>query len=168
MQFEVTDKTVGDLVELYRAEILKANPEYQRGIVWKELQKQKLVDSVLRGYPLPLIYLHYTSKTVAGMQNEGFEVIDGQQRIRSLYEFAEGAFKLLDPETDAKRAKFPAFIRNQACPWAGHDIYHSILSPEGALRSMRREYGLGGLRNSPRRRAFTRRADVAGKWSGCA
>lgn len=123
MQFEVTDKTVGDLVELYRAEILKANPEYQRGIVWKELQKQKLVDSVLRGYPLPLIYLHYTSKTVAGMQNEGFEVIDGQQRIRSLYEFAEGAFKLLDPETDAKRAKFPAFIRNQACPWAGHDIH---------------------------------------------
>lgn len=125
MNFDVEQKTVGDLVELYRAEILKANPEYQRGIVWNDIQKRKLIDSVLRGYPLPLIYLHYTSKIVAGMKNEGFEVIDGQQRIRSLYEFAEGAFKLLDPVKDAKKAKFPAFIRDQECPWAGHDV-HSL------------------------------------------
>lgn len=125
MQFDLEDRTVGDLVELYRAEILKANPEYQRGIVWNELQKKKLIDSVLRGYPLPLIYLHYTSKTVAGMRNEGYEIIDGQQRIRSLFEFVEGAFKLFDPVTDAKKAKFPAFIKNQPCPWGGHDI-HSL------------------------------------------
>lgn len=123
MQFEVEHKSVGDLVTLYKEGILKANPEYQRGIVWNEVQKQKLVDSVLRGYPLPLIYLHYTSREVAGMKNEGFEVIDGQQRIRALYEFAEGAFKLLDPQADAKRAKFPAFVRDQACPWAGHDTH---------------------------------------------
>jgi hypothetical protein len=57
------------------------------------------------------------------MKNEAFEVIDGQQRIRSLYEFSEGAFKLLDPKKDAKRAKFPAFIRDQDCPWAGQDIH---------------------------------------------
>ncbi len=123
MQFDVEQKTVGDLVELYRAGILKANPEYQRGVVWSETQKRKLVDSLMRGYPLPLIYLHYTSKIVAGMRNEGYEVIDGQQRIRSLYEFAEGNFKLLDPNKDAQKAKFPAFIRDQPCPWAGHDVH---------------------------------------------
>lgn len=123
MKFEVEEKTVGDLVALYKADILKANPEYQRGIVWSDIQKRKLVDSVLRGYPLPLIYLHYTNKTIAGMKNEGFEVIDGQQRIRSLFEFSEGAFKLLDPIKDAKKAKFPAFIRDQECLWAGHDIH---------------------------------------------
>lgn len=81
------------------------------------------IDSVLRGYPLPLIYLHYTSKTVAGMRSEGYEVIDGQQRIRSLFEFSEGAFKLFDPIKDAQKAKFPAFIRDQHCAWAGHDIH---------------------------------------------
>ena len=124
MQFEIEQRSIGDLVELYRAEILKANPEYQRGIVWSEIQKQKLIDSVLRGYPLPLIYLYYTNKTIAGMNNEGFEVIDGQQRIRSLFEFSEGAFKLLDPKKDAKRAKFPAFIRDQPCEWAGCDIHN--------------------------------------------
>ena len=49
------------------------------------------------------------------MKNEGFEVIDGQQRIRSLYEFAEGAFKLLDPKKDAKRAirTFPADVDDE-------------------------------------------------------
>jgi 5-methylcytosine-specific restriction endonuclease McrA len=125
MDFESETKTVGDLVELYRAEVLKANPEYQRGIVWSQIQQRKLIDSVMRGYPLPLIYLHYTSRIVAGMKSEGFEVIDGQQRIRSLYEFAEGAFKLLDPIKDEKKAKFPAFIKDQPSPWAGHDI-HSL------------------------------------------
>lgn len=125
MNFEVEEKTVGDLVALFRAGILKANPEYQRGVVWSETQKRKLIDSVMRGYPLPLIYLHYTSTIVAGMKNEGYEVIDGQQRIRSLYEFAEGAFKLFDPAKDAQKAKFPAFIRDQPCPWAAHDI-HSL------------------------------------------
>lgn len=123
MQFEVEEKSVGDLVDLYRAGILKANPEYQRGVVWSETQKRKLVDSVMRGYPLPLIYLHYTSKTVAGMKSEGYEVIDGQQRIRSLFEFAEGSFKLLDPVKDAQKARFPAFIKDQPCSWAGYDIH---------------------------------------------
>ena len=125
MQFEIENKTIRDLVSLHKAEILKANPEYQRGVVWSLVQKQKLIDSVFRGYPLPLIYLHYVSKTVAGMKNEGFEIIDGQQRIRSLYEFSEGAFKLLDPKSDAKKGKFPAFIKDNECPWAGHDV-HSL------------------------------------------
>jgi hypothetical protein len=33
MQYQLEEKSVGELVELYRAEVLKANPEYQRGIV---------------------------------------------------------------------------------------------------------------------------------------
>ncbi|TPK01563.1 DUF262 domain-containing protein [Mesorhizobium sp. B2-2-4] len=110
--------TVGDLVELHKEQMLKANPEYQRGIVWNSTQKKKLIDSVLRGYPLPRIYLHHVSKSVAGMKSEGLEVIDGQQRINALSEFAQGAFKLFDPIVDAAAAKFPGFIQNQPCDWA--------------------------------------------------
>ena len=58
----------------------------------------------MRGYPLPLIYLHHKVRTVAGMRNEGLEIIDGQQRITALYEFNEGAFKLFDPVKDDKQA----------------------------------------------------------------
>ncbi len=79
----------------------------------------------MRGYQLPLIYLHHIVREVAGHRREDFEIIDGQQRINALYEFAEGAFSLFDPIKDDEKAKFPSFIKKQACPWAGKDI-HSL------------------------------------------
>lgn len=115
-------KTVDALIKLMKAQMLKANPEYQRGVVWSESQKKKLVDSVLRGYPLPLIYLHHIKTDVEGMKREDLEVIDGQQRLHALFEFSEGAFKLFHPIDDDKKAKFPAFIKKQPCPWGGKDF----------------------------------------------
>lgn len=125
MQMNHHDMTVQDIVDLYKNGMLRANPEYQRGIVWSITQRKKLIDSVMRGYPLPLIYLHHIKKQVAGMQREDLEIIDGQQRIISLNDFAEGAYALLDPIKDDKIAKFPKFIKSQSCPWAGKDI-HSL------------------------------------------
>lgn len=118
MKAEPESMTIGDLVKLHKAGMLKANPEYQRGVVWTSAQKKRLIDSVLRGYPLPRIYLHHISTTIAGMKSEGLEVIDGQQRINALSDFWQGAFKLFDPMEDADTAKFPRFIREQPCPWA--------------------------------------------------
>lgn len=115
-------RTVSALVKLMKAQMLKANAEYQRGVVWSDSQKKKLVDSVMRGYPLPLIYLHHIKTDVEGMQREDLEIIDGQQRLQSLYEFAEGAFKLFDPILDDKKARFPAFIKKQECPLGGKDF----------------------------------------------
>jgi hypothetical protein len=112
-------KTVEHLLELKRANLLFANPEYQRGVVWSSAQKKRLVDSVFRGYPIPLIYLHHITRTVAGISNERFEVIDGQQRINALYEYCEGAYKLFHPVDDEEEAHFPAFVKEQPCPWGG-------------------------------------------------
>lgn len=53
------------------------------------------------------------------MQREDFEIIDGQQRITALYEYVEGSFQLFDPVKDDSEAKFPAFLKNQPCPWGG-------------------------------------------------
>ncbi len=64
--------------------MLKPNPEYQRGVVWTRNQQRKLIDSVMRGYQLPIIYLHDIKKVVANRTNESYEIIDGQQRIESL------------------------------------------------------------------------------------
>jgi hypothetical protein len=74
---------------------------------------------VLRGYPIPLIYLHHISTKVAGHVREDFEIIDGQQRIATLSDFRDGAFKLFDPVKDAEEARFPSFIQLQPCPWGG-------------------------------------------------
>ena len=122
MQATQNIRTIDDLVTLKKNGMLLANPEYQRGAVWSRPQQRKLIDSVMRGYPLPLIYLHYIKKQVAGMASEGLEIIDGQQRINALYDFAEGAFPLFDPVKDDAVARFPAFIKALPCPWAGKNF----------------------------------------------
>lgn len=121
MKIDTVNMTVHDLLELRSSNMLTVNQEYQRGPVWKLPQKKRLIDSVLRGYPISLIYLHYIKREVAGHQREDFEVIDGQQRITALYEFHEGAFSLFDPDLDQSDARFPNFIREQPCPWGRKD-----------------------------------------------
>ena len=99
--------------------MLTANPEYQRGAVWDSAQKKRLIDSVLRGYPIPLIYLHHIATEFEGAKRDDFEIIDGQQRINALYEYREGSFKLFDPVGDEEEARFPSFLKEQPCPWGG-------------------------------------------------
>ena len=114
--------TVRDLMELKKNSMLTVNPEYQRAAVWSESQQKKLIDSVMRCYPLPLFYFHHKVRHVAGMQSEGLEIIDGQQRINALYKFGESALKLFDPVKDDKTARFPNFIKDAPCPWARCDF----------------------------------------------
>ena len=113
--------TVKSLVDLSREDMAKPNPEYQRGVVWTLDQQMKLIDSVMRGYQLPIIYLHYNKKTVASMTQESYDIIDGQQRITALHRFVEGAFRLY--EVDDPKARFPKFLQGESCPWGGKDFH---------------------------------------------
>jgi len=110
---------VRSLIKLKKNQMLVINPEYQRGSVWSKDQKKRLIDSLFRQYPLPLIYLHKKRREVDGFISDGLEVIDGQQRTNAIFDFSEGAYKLFDPIKDAAEAKFPSFLQDQACPWGG-------------------------------------------------
>ena len=129
MEAEITKMSIVDILEWKANSMLSVNPEYQRGEVWTKLQKQRLIDSVLRGYPLPLIYLHDKRVEVAGRINESYEVIDGQQRINALSEFRDGRFKLLNPAEESDKRHFPRFIAEQPCEWGGK--YFSQLAEVG-------------------------------------
>jgi len=65
-------------------------PPYQRGAVWSLERKQLLIDSLLRGYDIPKIYLRMLST------NDKYEseVVDGQQRLRTIWEFLDSTFPL--------------------------------------------------------------------------
>lgn len=117
------------MLELRANSMLTVNSEYQRGAVWGKSQQKRLVDSVLRGYPLPLIYLHHLKRTIAGHHRDDLEIIDGQQRIDALHHFAQGAWKLFDPIKDDKEARFPEFVRRAPCSWAGKD-FQSLLDDD--------------------------------------
>lgn len=109
---------IEDLLKMRGMNMLNINPEYQRGAVWDQPKQKRLIDSVLRGYPIPLFYLHHIKTVVGEYHNDAFQVIDGQQRLNALDKFHKGEFKLFDPDADAAIARFPDFVRRAPCAWS--------------------------------------------------
>ena len=60
-------------------------PTFQRGWVWTHTQASQLVESFLLGFPVPGIFLYRKPKT------QHLEVIDGQQRLKSIWGFFNGS-----------------------------------------------------------------------------
>jgi uncharacterized protein with ParB-like and HNH nuclease domain len=61
-------------------------PKFQRQFVWKQAQASKLIESFLVGLPVPAVFF-YTEK-----KSQKYLVIDGQQRLKSVFYFFEGFF----------------------------------------------------------------------------
>jgi uncharacterized protein with ParB-like and HNH nuclease domain len=62
-------------------------PDFQRNDVWKNPDKSRLIESILRGIPIPMIYL-------AKEEGKKYAVIDGQQRIKSIVQYLDDKFGL--------------------------------------------------------------------------
>ena len=63
------------------------DPEFQRNKVWNNTQKSELVESILMGIPLPVMYF-------AEDRYGNLQVIDGRQRLTALFEFLNDKFKI--------------------------------------------------------------------------
>ena len=61
-------------------------PEFQRRFVWKKVQASRLIESFLVRLPVPAVFL-YTERG-----SEKYLVIDGQQRLRSVFHYFDGSF----------------------------------------------------------------------------
>lgn len=73
------------------------SPDYQRmGGVWTLEKKQLLMDSILNDYDIPKIYLHAFSREQKKKDGFAYAVIDGRQRLESIWQFIEGKFTLAD------------------------------------------------------------------------
>lgn len=70
-----------------RKKKIDPKPQYQRGPVWSISQQQLLIDSILRGYDIPKLYL----RRIDNPKYE-WEVVDGQQRLRAIWDFLENNF----------------------------------------------------------------------------
>ncbi|MEZ5001660.1 MAG: DUF262 domain-containing protein [Chitinophagales bacterium] len=118
METEIKKFTYKEICQLRYDNFLRVNPEYQRGAVWARRQEQMLIDSILRNYPIPLIYLHYREMTSGNLKNSFYDIIDGQQRINAISNFINGEFKLLDPKNPKMKNFFPDYIQQKKTPWA--------------------------------------------------
>ena len=77
---------ISDLLTWMDEGTLILNPEFQRRSVWQPPAKSYLIDTILRGRPMPNIYLR--TKTNLKTRRNYREVVDGQQRLRTIDEFA--------------------------------------------------------------------------------
>jgi 5-methylcytosine-specific restriction endonuclease McrA len=84
LRYETQTKTVIDLINLHEDGLLNLEPGFQRQSVWSERDRAKLIDSILRGYPLPAIFL-YKRQADGRMVSD---VVDGKQRLESVLMFA--------------------------------------------------------------------------------
>lgn len=95
---DLTSFTVQQISESWSSNAISVNLEYQRAAVWSLTQQKVLIDSVLRGYPLPRFYFHRkTVRDLMGGEANSFEIIDGQQRTRALAAYHADQWVLLDP-----------------------------------------------------------------------
>jgi len=100
------------LATLVRKErVVDPRPQYQRGPVWSLSQKQLLIDSVLRGIDIPKIYLRELPAQITRKRrpNYQYEVIDGQQRLRAMWDFFRDDFGLADDSDPVDGFKIAGF-----------------------------------------------------------
>lgn len=97
MKIELHEITIREIAENYidNAENgvigyngkLNIRPKYQREFVYKEKQRDSVIETVVKGFPLNVMYW------VKNSDND-FEVLDGQQRTISFCQYVNGDFSL--------------------------------------------------------------------------
>ena len=77
--------TISDLVQWHEKGELELSPKYQRNNVWNEKAKAYLIDTIVRGLPIPPIFMRQTVDVNTKTTNR--EIIDGQQRVLAILDF---------------------------------------------------------------------------------
>ena len=70
---------------------INVEAEYQRGKVWSQAQQALLIDSIMRGFDIPKIFLRKLPDGSPYL----FDVIDGKQRLTAIWRFVSDGFRLL-------------------------------------------------------------------------
>lgn len=81
---QATTPNIKTLYDEYKEGDLLISPEFQRGYVWNNKKASNLIESILLNIPLPIIFTATTGNKE--------EVIDGQQRLTSIFSFIDGMF----------------------------------------------------------------------------
>lgn len=70
--------------------LTELNPRFQRRAVWTDKAKSFLMDTILRGKPIPKIFIR--QKNNVSTKTSIRDVVDGQQRLRTILSFIKDGF----------------------------------------------------------------------------
>jgi hypothetical protein len=86
MNTTATNRKIRELVTALRNKKLIPQPEFQRRLVWNNRDKSAFIDTVLKNFPFPEVYV--ASGDVDVETGEATELlVDGQQRITTLFQY---------------------------------------------------------------------------------
>ena len=83
---------ISDFIEWRKQKQVDLNPNFQRGSVWSPAARTFLIDTILRQLPIPKVYLRTKINVTTKITVR--EVVDGQQRMRAILDFADDGFTL--------------------------------------------------------------------------
>lgn len=104
--------SIAELVDWFRKKVLVVNSEYQRGgRLWPPAAKSYFIDTILKDFPFPKVYFH--EKVEKETKTPRREIVDGQQRIGTIVDFADGKFALGKNAREFQGMKFAQLTEEQ-------------------------------------------------------
>lgn len=156
----IRSESVQRLYDLYVSNRFQVNRRYQRKLVWTVEEKQKLIDSMQRDLPLPLVLVAELTSSGEGV----LELIDGLQRMNAIFAFLENEFPVegkyfdLDALADTKlrkdsgqlTQKTPVMDRETSSDIANYTIALSVFRApnQASIEEVFRRINSGGRRLS--------------------
>jgi hypothetical protein len=93
LQWNIDHITINELYTDYtQRKRLIITPEYQRDFIWPVRKQRLLIQSILQGFPIPIIFLFRDLNKINS------EVLDGKQRITTIFKFVDNELTLTDSE----------------------------------------------------------------------
>ena len=118
---------------------LTIQPEYQRNYIYADgggKKEQAVIQSLLKGYPLGLIYFNKVAK-------DKFEVLDGQQRITSIGRFVTNKFAIMDNGNPKNFDSLPA--DQQAKIWNSMLLIYECEGTESEIKQWFETINIAGV-----------------------
>jgi hypothetical protein len=91
IKYQIRSKDLIDMVNDVKSQRLILSPYFQRNLVWRELHKRDFIETILKGYPFPQIFIARGEINVETMTSQSC-VVDGQQRMNAIMEFVSDNF----------------------------------------------------------------------------
>ncbi|MDA8272841.1 MAG: DUF262 domain-containing protein [Deltaproteobacteria bacterium] len=95
-KFDTRVYSISDFLEWQKSNILDLSPEFQRRGVWTRVAKSYLIDTIIRGKPIPKLLITQNLSDQRNIRT----VVDGQQRLRTIFEFINNDFTILRAHND--------------------------------------------------------------------
>ena len=111
IDYNTRDYSIDFLIQQFRDDEFYIPDEYQRQYIWNNTDKNRFVESILLGLPIPLMFFSDT-------EDGRCEIIDGAQRTQAMEEFMSGDLVLSDLKKLTSLNGFsyndiPAYIRKK-------------------------------------------------------